>query len=130
MSGFAKLGAFPNTGATWLYSRVMGLGKALEMLYTDDWLYAEEAHKIGVLNRIVPALQLEEATMELARKIARGAPATLKLIKLQTYKGLEMNLESALELAADGEAICLDTRDHIEAISSFLEKRDPIFTGE
>ena len=130
MGGFAKMGIFPNTGGTWLYPRVMGLGKALELLYTNDWLSAEEAYRIGVLNRLVPAAQLEEATMELARRIASGPPVALKLIKLQTYKGLEMSLETALELAADGEAIGLFTSDHIEAVSAFLEKREPKFTGE
>jgi len=130
MSGFAKMGVFPNTGATWLYPRVMGLGKALELLYTNDWVQAEEAYQIGVLNKVVPVAQLTEVTMELACKIASGAPAALRLIKMQTYKGLEMSLESALELAADGEAISLSTRDHIEAISAFLEKREPKFTGE
>ena len=68
--------------------------------------------------------------MELAHRIASGPPIALKLIKLQTYKGLEMSLETALEMAADGEASALFTRDHIEAVSAFLEKRNPKFTGE
>lgn len=130
MSGFARVGAFPNTGATWLYPRAMGVSKALEFLYSSDWMSAEEACRTGILNRVVPAAKLEEATMELAHKIARGAPASLRMIKLQTYKGLDMSLENALELAADGEAMSLFTRDHIEAISAFLQKREPNFTDE
>lgn len=82
------------------------------------------------MNKLVPADRLEETTMSLARKIAGGPPVAMKLIKLQTYKGLELSLETALELAADGEAIGLFTRDHIEAVSAFLEKREPEFTGE
>jgi enoyl-CoA hydratase/carnithine racemase len=68
--------------------------------------------------------------MELARKIANKPPVTIKLLKLQTYKGLEMSLETALEFAADGEAMCASTQDHIEAVAAFLEKRTPEFKGK
>lgn len=130
MNAFVRMALFPNTGGTWFFPRIMGLGKALELLYTGDWLEAEEAYRIGVLNKLVPSAELEKVTMELAHKIAKGAPAAIKLIKLQTYKGLEMSLETALELAADGEVICLSTQDHIEAVAAFLEKREPVFTGK
>ena len=130
MNAFVKMAAFPNTGATWLYPRIMGLGKALEMLYTGDWIGAEEAHRIGILNKLVPAGELETVTMDLARKIAKGPPITIKWLKLQTYRGLEMSLETALELAADGEAITLSTEDHIEAVAAFLENREPVFKGK
>jgi len=130
MNAFVKMAAFPNTGATWLYPRIMGLGKALEMLYTGDWIGAEEAHRIGILNKLVPAGELETVAMDLARKIAKGPPITIKWLKLQTYRGLEMSLETALELAADGEAITLSTEDHIEAVAAFLENREPVFKGK
>jgi len=130
MNAFVKMALFPNTGMTWLLPRVVGLGKALEILYTGDWLEAEEAYRIGILNKLIPSAELEKVAMELAHRIAKGPPAALKLIKLQTHKGLEMSLETALELAADGEVICLSTQDHIEAVAAFLEKREPVFTGK
>ena len=130
MNGFGQMGLVPNTGACWLYPRVMGLSKALELMYTSDWLEAEEAHRIGVLSRLVKAEDLLDETLKLARKIAAQAPIPLRIMKMQTYKGLSNNLETMLELAADGEVMCLFTEDHVEAISAFLEKRPPKFRGK
>ncbi len=130
MNAFVRMALFPNTGETWLLPRIVGLGKALEILFTGDWLNAEEAYRIGILNRLVPSADLEKETMTLARKLAKAPPISLRLMKIQTHKGLDMNLESALELAADGEAMTLKTEDHKEALAAFLEKREPIFKGK
>ena len=130
MNAFVTMALFPNTGATWLLPRVIGLGKALEVLFTGDWLNAEEAYRIGVLNKLVPSADLESETTALARKLAEGPPISLRLLKMQTYKGLEMSLEAALELAADGEAMTLTSEDHKEALAAFFEKRKPIFQGK
>jgi len=130
MNAFVRMALFPNTGATWLLPRIIGVGKALEILFTGDWLNAEEAYRIGVLNKLVPAADLESETMALARKLAKGPPISLRLLKMQTYKGLEMSLEAALELAADGEAMTLKTEDHKEALAAFSEKREPLFKGK
>ena len=130
MNAFTKVALFPNTGGTWLHPRILGLGKSLELMYTGDWLEAEEANKLGMLNKLVPHEKLEEETMAMARKIAAGPPAALRLMKMQTYKGLEIGLDTALELAADGEVIMMTTQDHIEAISAWMEKREPKFTGK
>ena len=125
-----NMALFSNTGATWLQPRVMGMGKALELMYTGDWLEAEEALRIGVLNQLVPGDQLEEVTMSLAKKIAKGPPVVHRLIKIQAYRGQEISLEAALEAAADAEALCLQTKDHIEAVAAFVGKRDARFIGE
>ncbi|MFC1980644.1 enoyl-CoA hydratase/isomerase family protein [Chloroflexota bacterium] len=130
MNAFVRMALFPNTGETWLLPRIIGLGKALEILLTGDWLEAEEAYRIGVLNRLVPAADLENETMSLARKLAQQPPVSLRLLKMQTYRGLEMSLESALELAADGEAMTLKTEDYREALAAFREKREPDFKGK
>ncbi len=130
MNAFVKMALFPNTGETWLLPRVVGLGKALEILFTGDWLNAEEAYRLGVLNKLVPAADLERETLALARKLAKQPPISLRLMKMQTYRGLEMSLEAALELAADGEAMTLKTADHREALAAFSEKREPKFQGK
>ncbi len=130
MNAFTKLALFPNTGGTWLLPRVLGLGKALELMYTGDWLEPEEAYRLGMLNRLVPPEELVEETLAIARKIASGPPASLRLMKLQTYRSLEITLDAALELAADGEALMLATNDHVEALSAWFEKREPKFTGK
>jgi len=129
MNAFVRMAAFPNTGGTWLYPRFMGMGRAMEFLYTGEWMEAEEAHRLGILNRLVPAGDLEEETMALARKIAEGPAISIKLIKMQTYQGLGMSFDAALEMAADGEAMTLLTEDHQEAVAAFLEKRKPVFKG-
>lgn len=130
MNGFSITGLFPNTGSTWFYPRVMPLSRAFELLYTGEWMQAEEAYKWGILNQVVPADKLSEETMALAHKIAEGPPASIRLIKLHTYKGLEIGFNTALEMAADGEALMMGTEDHIEGVSAMLEKRPPKFTGK
>lgn len=128
-NAFVKIGLFPGWGGTWLYPRVMGLGKALEYLFTGDFLEAEEAEKIGVLNKLVPPEDLERETMSLARKIAQGPPIAIRLMKLQAYKGLQMDLETALEMAAACETITLTSEDHKEGVAAFREKREAQFKG-
>lgn len=130
MNAFVKMALFPNTGMTWLLPRVVGLGKAMEILYTGDWVEAEEAYRIGILNKLVSSAELEKVTMEFAKRIAKGPAASMRLMKIQTYRGLDMSLEGALELAADGEVIGLTTQDHVEAVAAFLEKREAVFIGK
>ena len=129
MNAFVRIGLFPGWGGTWLYPRVMGLGKALEYLFTGDFIEAAEAEKLGVLNRLVPADQLEKETIALANKIANGPPIAIRLTKLQVYKGLDMDLETALQMAAAAETITLTSQDHQEGVTAFREKRQPKYQG-
>ena len=129
MNAFVRIGLFPGFGGTWLYPRVMGLGKALEYLFTGDFMEAQEAKTLGVLNRLVPANELEKETWALARKIADGPPIAIRLMKLQVYKGLEMDLETALQVAAACETITLTSEDHREGVAAFREKRQPKYRG-
>lgn len=130
MCGFVKIGLFPGFGATWLYPRVMGAGKALELLFTGDTLEAEEAKQIGVLNKLAYAADLEKETMILAQKIANGPPIAIRLMKDQVYKGLETNLEITLDAAAICESITLVSQDHKEGVTAMREKREPSFQGK
>lgn len=129
MVGFTKMGLTPAAGGAWLMPRVMGLAKAFELVYTADFLEAEEALKLGVLNRLVPAASLEKETMALARKIGENSPLTNRLAKLQMHKGLNTDLETALELGSTCQAICLTSEDTQEALAAFREKRKPVFKG-
>ncbi len=130
MNAFLQMGLVSNTGATWLYNRAMGINKALELLYTGDWLEAEEAHRLGVLNRLVPAEDLEEETMALARRIADRAPIPNRLVKGMVYRGMSQSLDEHLVEAAQVEILTLTSQDHREALSAFLEKRKPEFQGK
>jgi len=130
MCAFTRIGLFPGTGGCWFYPRVMGLGRALEYLYTGDFIEAQEAKELGILNRLVPAAELEAVTMDLARRIAQGPPIAQRLAKLQTYKGLTMDLETALHMAAACETITLTSQDHREGVAAFREKRAPAYRGK
>lgn len=130
MNAFLQMGLVSNTGATWLYPRAMGVNQALELLYTGDWLEAEDAHRMGVLNRLVPADQLDAETMALARRIAQRPPIPNRLVKGMVHRGLTQTLEEHLEEAAQVEVLTLNTQDHREALGAFLEKREPEFKGE
>jgi enoyl-CoA hydratase/carnithine racemase len=130
MSAFIKVGLFPGWGGTWLFPRLMGVGKALEYLYTGDFIEAKDAEKLGILNRLVPAADLLTETMKLAEKIANGPPIAIRMTKLNVYKGLNMDLETALQVAAACESITLTSEDHKEGIAAFKEKRPAKFQGK
>jgi len=128
-NGFVRIGLIPGAGGTWLYTRLMGLGRGLEFLFTGDFLEAEEAYRIGVLNKLVPADDLEKETMELAHKIAKGPPIAIGLSKMQAYEALQTDLETALQMAAACQAICFSTEDNREGVNAFRQKREAEFKG-
>jgi len=125
--GFTTAGIAPDSGGTWLMPRVIGLPKTLELIFTGDICDAEEAYRIGLLNRLVPEEQLEEETAKLAQKIAAGSPIAFRLSKLMVYKGLGMDLDTALSFAMACVTICTASEDFKEAIKSFAEKKFPVF---
>lgn len=130
MNAFLQMGLVSNTGATWLYPKTLGVSKALELLYTGDWLEAEDALQAGVLTKVVPTEDLLEETMALAGRIASKAPVANRLVKGMVYRGLNQSLEEHLPEAAHAEVLSLATEDHREALAAFLEKREPRFKGE
>ena len=94
------------------------------MLFTGDFLEADEAHRLGFLNRLVSEEELEATTMQMAERIAAGPPIAIRLSKLMLYKGLEFDLDTAMKMAAAGETITLTSQDHAEGVAAFREKRD------
>jgi 2-(1,2-epoxy-1,2-dihydrophenyl)acetyl-CoA isomerase len=130
MVAYVRIGLFPGFGGTWLYPRMLGsIGKAAEMLFTGDFMEADEAHRLGFLNQLVPEEELEKATWEMARKIANGPPIAIRLSKLMLYQGLEFDLETAMKMAAAAETITLTSRDHAEGTAAFRESRPPNYEG-
>ena len=89
----------------WLYAKTLGIPKAAELVFTGDFLQADEAYRLGMLNKLVPEEELEATTMEMARKIADGPPIALRLSKLMLYKALSMDLETAMQMSAALETI-------------------------
>ncbi len=126
---FTKVGAIPGGGGTWLMPKIIGLSKAAELIFTGDFLESKEAEKIGVLNKLVPADDLRMETLSMAKRIAENPPIAVRLSKLQLRKWLEVNMESALEIIAAFQTICLASNDYKEAVAAFRDKREPKFQG-
>jgi len=104
---FVKRGLMPDGGGTWSLPRLVGVGKALELMFTGDLVGAEESQRLGLLNRIVPSAEAEQQTWELAKRIAE-----------------------ALDVEARGQVQLLHSKDFLEGIAAFFQKRPPNFTGE
>ena len=126
---FWKIGLVPDGGGTWLLSRVVGLARAKELIFTADVIDATEAARIGLVNRVVPATELMATTRALAEKIAAGPPAVLKMAKHMVNRAATSNLAAALDLEAFSQGIAISSEDHQEGLAAFFEKRPAKFTG-
>jgi enoyl-CoA hydratase/carnithine racemase len=125
---FVKVGlSGADMGAAYLLPRVVGLAKATELLYTGDFISAQEAERIGLYNRVVPGSQLEATTQELAERLARGPAFALGKTKELLDREAHMSLEAALECEAQAQAICMQHPDYREAYEAFVAKRTPKF---
>lgn len=129
--GYVKAGLVPGDGGCYYMPRLVGVAKALELLWTADFISAEEALRIGMVNKVVPAAELEKATMEMARKIADNPPVCVQMIKRAVYSGQRtQDLRTALDLISSHMAIVTEMEDHKEGVSAFIEKRKPVFQGK
>lgn len=126
---FGRVGLVPDTGSTWFLPRLVGYARAAEMCFTGDPVDATTAERIGLVNRVVPADSLMEEAKALAARLAAGAPLALALTKRGLSRGLESDLEDALEHEAQLQGIAGRSADHAEGVAAFVEKRPPRFEG-
>jgi len=122
-----KIGVIPGGGGTQRLPRIVGITKSKELLYTGDFIDAQEAYRIGLLNKVVPAASLTEEVQKLALKIARQPREALKATKLSVNTGLSMDLKSAISYEARCFEILFSTEDQKEGMTAFIEKRKPEF---
>jgi enoyl-CoA hydratase/carnithine racemase len=122
-----KLGLIPGWGGTQRLARLVGLGKAVELILTGDHIRADEAYRIGLVNRVVPAGEALPEALRMAKRIATlGGVAIAKALDA-IYAGLDMELDAGLAYEIDRFAEVAETEDIREGLSAFLEKRRPQF---
>ncbi len=128
-TGYVNVGLVPGDGDAFFLPRLVGIAKALELLWTGDFVEAREAERLGIVNKVVPAGDLRQFTWELARKIADGPQIAIRLTKRLAYQSLRLDLRTHLDLASSHMAVVRDTEDHREGVRAFKEKRPAKFTG-
>jgi enoyl-CoA hydratase/carnithine racemase len=125
---FTKVGlSGADMGASWLLPRIVGLAKATELLMTGDFISAEEAHRIGLYNRLVPQDEVLQEATSLARSLARGPSFALEITKDALNREASVDLVGALEAEAQAQAVCMQNSNFREAYEAFVEKRDARF---
>lgn len=125
--GYVRLGLVPGDGGAYFLPRIVGVAKALEMLWTGDFIDAGEALRIGLVNKVVPAGELSEAAFKFARRLAQGPALAMSLTKRAVYQGLKTDLKTSLDLISSHMGIVVETGDHREGVRALLEKRKPDF---
>lgn len=127
---YTKLGLIPDVGGTYRLARLVGVSKAKELIFTGDMIDAREAEKIGLVDKVVAAGELESAMMEFAKKLAKCAPIPIGIAKKAINKALDTNLREALEAELQGQILCFQTEDVKEGVKARIEKREPMFKGK
>jgi enoyl-CoA hydratase/carnithine racemase len=125
-----SLGIIPGGGGTQRLARLVGVARAKDLVLTARRIGAAEALAMGLVSRLAPAPRLLEEALALAGAIARNAPVSLRQAKRAIDDGFHLPLEEALDLENRLYQDCLGTRDRVEALRAFAEKRAPVFTGE
>ena len=126
---FTRLGICTELGSTYLLPRLIGMGKACELVLTSRMINAKEAHEMGLVNQVVPASELAKTTYEMASSIAKFPPLSVKMNKRGLYQAMNSDLPSQLRYESLANAYLSGTEDAKEAIKAFQEKREPIYKG-
>jgi 2-(1,2-epoxy-1,2-dihydrophenyl)acetyl-CoA isomerase len=126
---YIKVGLVPGDGGAFLLPRLVGLTRALELLWTGDFLSAEEAERLGLVSKVVDDEKLMDATYAFAERLAQGPSVAIRLTKQIVYQCLRMDFLTALESITGPMSIAASTEDHHEAVQAFKEKRPPTFKG-
>jgi enoyl-CoA hydratase/carnithine racemase len=124
-----NLGIIPGWGGTQRLPRLVGRGRALEMMLTGDFVKADDAARYGLVNKVVPDNEVVTQARNLARKLTMGAPLSMRYIKEATNVGLEQGMAAGFKAEAEAVGKIFASKDAQEGVSAFLGKRRPKFTG-
>jgi len=125
-----SLGITPGFAGTQRLPRLVGIAKAKELIFTGNIISAEEAWKIGLVNKMVSQENLMDEVLEVAKKMASVAQIALKYTKNAINRGIETDIETGMAVEKDLFALCFATQDQKEGMAAFIEKRKPEFTGK
>ena len=126
----AGLGITPGFGGTQRLPRIVGMGKAKELIYTGTIIKADEALRIGLVNKVVPLESLMEEARAMANVIISNAPIAVKLCKDAINKGMQVDMDSAIQIEAEDFGKCFVTEDQVEGMSAFIERRTKKFQNK
>ena len=117
------LGITPGFGGTQRLARIVGIGRAKEIIYSAQNINADEAYRIGLVNKVVPLEELMTTAKKLAGKIMRNAPIAVKLCKDAINRGMQVDIDTAVAIEAEDFGKCFATEDQTEGMTAFLERR-------
>src|SRR5579863_80363 len=129
MQAFLQIGLHPDWGGAFFLPRLIGTGRAVEMFFLGEPLGAEEAHRMGLVNFLVPHDQLAAETRKLAERLAAAPPLPLGLVKQALYEHLETRLDLMMGYEVSAQMRCFESEDFAEGLKAFLEKRKPTYKG-
>jgi enoyl-CoA hydratase/carnithine racemase len=125
--GYINVGIVPGDGGGYFLPRIIGIDKALEMLWTGKIIDAAQAEALGLVTRVVPHDQLMEEAFQLAERLARGPQEAIRLIKRTVYQGLKTDLRTSLDMVSSFMGLVTELPDYQEGVQAIIEKRRPKF---
>lgn len=125
-----SLGIIPGAGGTQRLSRLIGISKAKELIFTARKISADVAQEFGIVNKVVEKEQLHSASVELADEIIKNAPLAVTQAKFAIHYGSNVDLKTGFAIESKAYEVIIPTKDRLEALEAFKEKRAPIFRGE
>jgi enoyl-CoA hydratase/carnithine racemase len=129
-ASFARIGLHPDWGGSWFLPKLVGSANACELIFTGSMISAQEAARIGLVNRVVPHEELMQTVLDLATTISKNAPRVLRLAKESIYRSLSSDIETAFARETEVQTECFYSEDFLEGLTAFKEKRRPQFKGQ